>query len=132
MNSNHEADSIRHAEFLGRVVSLTVLALVLLGAVFSGGCHSRIHTTRHYEGREDGLVHRDRTRAYSLFGKSESTQLRGSYDYAQTTAGRTNVAHSVSFGVEGEKRAVDAEGIKATGEAGGNAIGAAGSSLLGN
>ena len=93
------------------------------------GCHSRTHTSRHYN--EAGtMVHVDRTRSYSLFGKSESAALNGTYDYWSELNDKTNLTHRVTFGVTGEKKAVDSEGLKAGGGALGEVIGTAGEKIL--
>lgn len=95
-----------------------------LVAITMTGCHTRTHTSRHYDDAGN-LVHVDKTRSNSVFGKSESAMLQGEYDYAAVVDGKTNVTHSVRFGTEGEKKSVDSDGIKATGDATGGAIGAA-------
>lgn len=103
--------------------------LLILAALTLAGCHSRMHTTWHYDANGE-VVHKDRTRAYSLFGKSEASQLRGGYDYAVTVAGKTNLAHSVSFGVDSESKSVDADGLKAGGGAAGALIGEAAKAVV--
>lgn len=110
------------------LVFLSFCAFLLLVSAATG-CHSRTHVSRHYN--EAGtMVHVDRTRSYSLFGKSESAQLQGTYDYATQLNSETNLTHRVTFGVTGEKKAVDSEGLKAGGGALGEVIGTAGETLL--
>lgn len=99
-------------------------ALILIALLVVTGCHTRTHWTEHFNDAGN-IVHKDKTRSVSFMGKSESARLQGQYTYASQVDKRTNLIHTVSFGTEGEKKAVDSEGIKATGDATGTAIGAA-------
>lgn len=103
----------------------TLHIIILLAAlIFAAGCHTRTHWSEHFND-QGALVHKDKTRSASFMGKSESARLQGEYDYSAVVGGKTNLFHSVRFGTEGEKKAVDSEGIEATGTAAGGAIGAA-------
>ena len=103
---------------------LLLIALLVSVLMVTTGCHTRTHWTEHFNAAGN-LVHKDKTKSSSLFGKSESARLQGEYDYVARVDDRTNLIHSVRFGTEGEKKCVDSEGIKATGSAAGGAIGAA-------
>lgn len=99
--------------------------IVMLVAITAAtGCHTRTHWSEHFNA-QGALVHKDKTRSASFMGKSESARLQGEYAYSAVVGGKTNLHHSVTFGTEGEKKAVDSEGIEATGNAAGGAIGAA-------
>lgn len=104
------------------VFSLVTASLIM-------GCHSRLHTSRHYNASGE-LIHKDRTRSYSLFGKSEAAKLQGEYDYSSVVDGKTNLTHTVRFGVDAEKKGVDADGLKAGGGALGEVIGEAAGAVV--
>lgn len=109
------------------ICSVYIALLFILSLLM--GCHSRTHTSKHYN--EAGtMVHVDRTRAYSLFGKSESAQLQGTYDFNTQLNSETNLSHKVTFGVTGEKKAVDSDGLKAGGDAVGGIIGSAAEKIV--
>lgn len=99
-------------------------ALILIALLVVTGCHTRTHWSKHFN-EQGSLVHEDKTRAVSFLGKSESAKLNGTYDYMSQVNDQTNLAHKVTFLTEAEKKAVDSEGVKATGEAAGGVIGAA-------
>ncbi len=108
------------------------LIIALASALFGTGCRHRYHVSKHYDPskRKDGLTHVDRTGARSLFGSSESATLQGGYSYAERRAGQTNVTHTVHFGTTGEKRGVDAEGLRAAGGAVAEGVGKAAEKIL--
>lgn len=110
------------------LIAFTFTAIVLLLSLITG-CSSRLHTSHHYDA-DGNLVHRDRTRSYQLFGKSENAGLKGTYDYGSVVNGKTNLFHSVKFGVDSEKKGVDADGLKAGGGALGEVIGEAAGAVV--
>jgi len=121
---NYIKEHIRNAAL---ICLIYVATLFLLGCIV--GCSSRLHTSHHYDA-DGNLVHRDRTRSYQLFGKSENAGLQGTYDYGSVVNGKTNLFHSVKFGVESEKKGVDADGLKAGGGALGEVIGEAAEAVV--
>ncbi len=105
------------------------LSVFIVAVATLTGCHSRLHTSHHYNAAGE-LVHKDRTRSYSLFGKSEAAKLQGEYDYSAIVDGKTNLIHSVKFGVDAEKKSVDSDGLKAGGDALGGVIGEAAGAIV--
>lgn len=102
------------------IICVVYIALMLVLNLLTG-CSSRLHTSIHYDSAGN-KIHKDRTRSYQFFGKSESANLQGTYDYGAVVDGSTNIYHTVKFGVDSEKKGVDADGLKAGGGALGEVI----------
>lgn len=110
------------------LIAFTFAAIILLLSLLTG-CSSRLHTSVHYDSNGN-RIHKDRTRSYQLFGKSEAANLQGTYDYGAVVNGSTNLYHAVKFGVDSEKKGVDADGLKAGGDALGGVIGEAAGAIV--